>query len=76
MLISVQLVCGDVYLHVPRGSNNRLNEQSAERANANRVFDSQVRHSLLEYDVNCTLNVDGVAVRLRLDGLATCTSAF
>ena len=60
MLISVQLVCGDVYLHIPRGSNNRLNEQSAERANANRVFDSQVRHSLPEYDVVCTLNVDGV----------------
>ncbi|XP_065830069.1 protein DD3-3-like [Oscarella lobularis] len=31
----------DVYLHNPRGSNNRLNERSANRNNANRVFDSQ-----------------------------------
>lgn len=31
----------DVYLHHPRGSNNRLNEQSANRNNANRLFDSQ-----------------------------------
>ena len=33
---------GDVYLHSPRGSNNRLNERSANRNNANRLFDSQV----------------------------------
>lgn len=31
----------DVYLHNPRGSNNRLNEQGATRANGNRLFDSQ-----------------------------------
>jgi hypothetical protein len=36
-------VLSDVYLHVPRGSNNRLREQSAARTNANRLFDSQVR---------------------------------
>merc|ERR1711976_893157 len=35
------LVSGDIYMHVPRGSNNRIREQSAERNNANRVFDSQ-----------------------------------
>jgi hypothetical protein len=45
--IALLLVCcaapssADVYMHNPRGSNNRLNEQSAARANANRVFDSQ-----------------------------------
>lgn len=32
---------GDCYLHYFRGSNNRLNEQSANRNNANRLFDSQ-----------------------------------
>jgi len=32
---------GDMYLHMPRGSNNRLNEASANRDNANRLFDSQ-----------------------------------
>ncbi|GFO44394.1 protein dd3-3-like [Plakobranchus ocellatus] len=29
------LVAGDVYLHNPRGSNNRLDERSRNRANAN-----------------------------------------
>lgn len=44
----VTLVCllvgfcaADIYMHNPRGSNNRLNEASANRANANRMFDSQ-----------------------------------
>lgn len=35
------LVSGDLYMHTPRGCNNRLNEQSANRNNANRLFDSQ-----------------------------------
>ncbi len=42
MLFGVAHVSGDLYLHVPRGSNNRLKENSANRANANRLFDSQV----------------------------------
>lgn len=32
----------DIYMHNPRGSNNRLNERSANRNNGNRMFDSQV----------------------------------
>ncbi|KAK6176567.1 hypothetical protein SNE40_014828 [Patella caerulea] len=32
---------GDIYMHNPRGSNDRLNEASAQRKNANRLFDSQ-----------------------------------
>jgi hypothetical protein len=35
----------DIYLHNFRGSNNRLNEKSATRANDDRVFDSQVSKS-------------------------------
>jgi len=31
----------DVYLHMPKGSNDRLNEQAAARDNENRLFDSQ-----------------------------------
>ncbi len=31
----------DIYLHNPRGSNNRLNEAGRGRNNANRIFDSQ-----------------------------------
>jgi len=37
----VALCAGDLYMHNPRGSNNRLNEKSANRKNGNRVFDSQ-----------------------------------
>ena len=33
---------GDVFLHNPRGSNNRLNGNGANRQNNNRLFDSQV----------------------------------
>merc|ERR1712110_1092757 len=32
---------GDVYMHMPRGSNNRLNEGTQARSNGNRLFDSQ-----------------------------------
>lgn len=31
----------DIYMHNPRGSNNRLDESSRERRNDNRLFDSQ-----------------------------------
>jgi hypothetical protein len=31
----------DIYMHNPRGSNNRLDENGVNRANANRLFDSQ-----------------------------------
>mmetsp|Transcript_27902 Transcript_27902/g.78035 ORF Transcript_27902/g.78035 Transcript_27902/m.78035 type:complete len:512 (-) Transcript_27902:62-1597(-) len=44
LLVAVCLVAcvtADVYLHMPRGSNNRLNEQTANRNNGNRLFDSQ-----------------------------------
>jgi len=35
------VVQGDLYLHSFRGSNNRLDEANRDRANANRLFDSQ-----------------------------------
>jgi len=38
----------DLYVHNPRGSNNRLTENTATRANGNRLFDSQVRSQLIE----------------------------
>merc|ERR1712157_273597 len=31
----------DIYMHMPRGSNNRLNERRNARHNNNRLFDSQ-----------------------------------
>jgi len=44
LLITTGLVskaAADCYMHNPRGSNNRLNEKSANRNNGNRLFDSQ-----------------------------------
>jgi hypothetical protein len=41
LALCVSAVNGDVYLHNPRGSNNRLNEANAVRNNGNRLFDSQ-----------------------------------
>jgi len=41
LLLSAILANGDVYMHMPRGSNNRLNEKSANRNNGNRLYDSQ-----------------------------------
>ena len=35
------LVRADVYMHNPRGSNNRCDRRTNDRANANRLFDSQ-----------------------------------
>jgi hypothetical protein len=37
----VAIVAADLYLHNPRGSNNRLDERNRNRDNANRLFDSQ-----------------------------------
>lgn len=40
---ALHLASADLYLHFPPGSNNRLNEQTAnnQRTNGNRLFDSQ-----------------------------------
>lgn len=42
-LAAAVLACtsADMYMHNPRGSNNRLDEARRDRANGNRVFDSQ-----------------------------------
>eukprot|EP00455_Lapot_gusevi_P004983 TRINITY_DN120_c0_g4_i1.p2 TRINITY_DN120_c0_g4~~TRINITY_DN120_c0_g4_i1.p2 ORF type:complete len:165 (-),score=56.48 TRINITY_DN120_c0_g4_i1:6-500(-) len=41
VLLLAASALADVYLHSPRGSNNRLAEENRERNNANRLFDSQ-----------------------------------
>ena len=55
--LALSLCVADVYMHNPRGSNNRLNERSANRNNADRLFDSQVRYnpssSSLRSDFTC-----------------------
>ena len=44
VLLSIEQSHQDVYLHNPRGSNNRLNENTDARRNGARVFDSQVKY--------------------------------
>lgn len=46
-LIYLSKSYGDVYMHNPRGSNDRNCERNANRDNGNRLFDSQVSYSLL-----------------------------
>ena len=41
ILFLISAVFGDIYLHNPRGSNNRCDERTNDRTNANRLFDSQ-----------------------------------
>jgi len=41
LAICISVTFADCYLAYPKGSNNRLNEKSANRKNANRLFDSQ-----------------------------------
>lgn len=40
-ILLLETVKPDVYLHNPKGGNNRLNEEGQNRANNNRLFDSQ-----------------------------------
>jgi hypothetical protein len=41
LVVLLSVVNADVYLHFPPGSNNRVNENTANRQNANNAFDSQ-----------------------------------
>jgi hypothetical protein len=41
MLLLADAAYGDLYLHFPRGSNDRNRERNDNRNNANRLFDSQ-----------------------------------
>merc|ERR1739838_374322 len=66
LLISsvLHLASGDIYLHNPRGSNNRWNENGRPRNNANRMFDSENNNrggynvGSLYYTVGSTLQVE------------------
>ncbi len=41
IFLIISVVNADIYLHFPPGSNNRVNENTANRANAQNAFDSQ-----------------------------------
>jgi hypothetical protein len=58
LFMMLNLVFGDIYLHNPRGSNNRCDERTNDRNNANRLFDSQ-NNAAGGYAVPCgDINLD------------------
>ena len=58
IFLILNFVCGDIYLHNPRGSNNRCDERANDRLNANRLFDSQ-NNAAGGYAVPCgDINLD------------------
>lgn len=59
LLFCVGRLCnGDIYMHNPRGSNNRLNEKTATRTTNNRMFDSQ-NNNRGGYNIGDETNVAG-----------------
>lgn len=52
LITPITHVSADVYLHNPRGGNNRCDERSNDRNNANRLFDSQ-NNAAGGYAVGC-----------------------
>ena len=75
ILLSILLIIkinGDCYLHFPRGSNNRLNEKSANRDNANRLYDTQNNnrggYNVCDCDVDDGFNTN--------DWMATATEMY
>lgn len=52
LISSITPVNSDVYLHNPRGNNNRCDERNNNRNNANRLFDSQ-NNAAGGYAVSC-----------------------
>lgn len=47
--LALATVNADVYINSPRGSNNRLDEANRDRANGDRLFDSQVRSAAAQH---------------------------
>jgi len=56
----LNIINGDIYLHNPRGSNNRCDRRTNDRANANRLFDSQ-NNAAGGYAISCDrINSDNI----------------
>eukprot|EP00834_Sanchytrium_tribonematis_P001461 NODE_36_length_36011_cov_1.012920.p3 type:complete len:681 gc:universal NODE_36_length_36011_cov_1.012920:17678-15636(-) len=78
MLISL-LVYADVYMHYPRGSNDRCDEASNDRNNDNRLFDSQnnaaggygICNKEMEYYEDTTMNIQWTSQHACGNGRAT-----
>ena len=52
-----ELCMSDIYMHVPPGSNNRINGEGDNVQNANRLFDSQVRSSFHCYKTKFSTSI-------------------
>ena len=61
----------DIYMHVPHGSNNRINGANENVQNANRLFDSQVRPSFHSY-CNRLVKQDMSRIVRRYDNYEIC----
>jgi len=70
LLVSVGIA--DVYMHMPKGANNRLNEKSANRQNGNRGYDTQ-NNNRGGYNVGDMDATDGFDAN---NGYATDASVF
>jgi hypothetical protein len=69
-------VHADVYMHNPRGSNNRLHERSAARTNGDRLFNSQNNNRGYMHAVNSQLSVMCCMRVVSNFGAATTTYCF
>ena len=52
ILTIISITQADIYLHNPRGSNNRCDRRTNDRRNANRIFDSQ-NNAAGGYAISC-----------------------
>ncbi|XP_001628323.2 protein DD3-3 [Nematostella vectensis] len=67
----VVFVSGDIYMHNPRGSNNRLDESGRARNNANRMFDSQ-NNNRGGYNVGSLYYYEGSALSIEWTNQHSC----
>jgi len=73
-LFLLQCTMADLYLHMPRGSNNRLDEANRDRANGNRLFDSQ-NNNRGGYNVGSVYYTQGSTLYSQWTNQHTCGAA-
>ena len=73
VLMCCQQAFADVYLHMLRGSNNRLDEANRDRANGNRLFDSQ-NNNRGGYNVGSSYHYVGEKVRIEWTNQHSCNA--
>jgi len=71
LVLSASYVLADIYMQMPRGSNNRLDEANRDRANANRLFDSQ-NNNRGGYNVGSTYYTQGSTIYMSWTNQHSC----